>query len=320
MTQRLPRVGYVGPESALDAVRTAFGARFRTVLISVDPTALADALPDLDGLVEATTRLRIDTDLLETAEHLRIISVAGTGADHIDRDAAARRGVEVRTLVEDRDLLEELDPTAEHTWGLVLACARQSHAAAQHVLDGGWERERFPGLLLGGSRLGIVGLGRIGRKVAAYAQAFGMEVIAHDVHRDERWPTHVARVDLEDLFATSDIVSIHVPLDATTTGMVGRPLLSQMRSGALLINTSRGAVIDERALADALTQGPIAGAALDVLGLEPPGDDHPLLALARRDPRLFITPHLGGFVPSVLRRVCAHAAMKVRVRLEEDGA
>jgi len=320
MVDRRPRVGFVGPELAFAAVRSSLGDDIEAVLIPVDHDALRAAVTDLDGLVEATTRLPIDEGLLAAAPRLRIISVAGTGSAHIDLDAAARHGVEVRTLVEDRELLEELDPTAEHTWGLVLACARRSLEAATHVLEGGWERERFPGLLLNGSRLGIVGLGRLGRKVAAYGRAFGMDVVAHDIERDARWPDHVTPVDLEDLFATSRVVSIHVPLDPSTTGLVSRELLSLMQPDAILVNTSRGAVIDEQALADLLTQRRIGGAALDVLGAEPPSDDHPLLALARHDHRLLITPHLGGFVPEVLRRVCGHAATKVRARLEGGSA
>ncbi len=318
MPERLPRVGFVGPALAFETVSAALGDRIETVLIDVDPAALRAAVHELDGLVEATTRLPVDAALLASAPRLRIVSVAGTGSAHLDLDAAAARGVEVRTLVEDRALLEELAPTAEHTWGLVLACARHTHDAARQVLDGRWERERFPGLLLDGARLGIVGMGRLGRKVAGYGAAFGMDVVAHDPVRDERWPEHVAAVTLDELFTTSQVISIHVPLDATTTGMVDRLLLSRMRPDAILVNTSRGAVIDEQALADAIDTRAIAGAALDVLGEEPPGDAHPLLALARRDPRLLITPHLGGFVPEVLLRVCAHAAAKVRARLEES--
>jgi D-3-phosphoglycerate dehydrogenase len=317
MAERLPRVGFVGPALALETVREALGERIETVLIDIDPGALAAAVHDLDGLVEATTRIPVDAALLASAPRLRIVSVAGTGSAHLDLDAAAARGVEVRTLFEDRELLEELAPTAEHTWGLVLACARRTHDAARHVLDGGWQRERFPGMLLDGARLGIVGMGRLGRKVAGYGEAFGMDVVAHDPVRDARWPAHVTQVGLEELFATSRVITVHVPLDATTAGMVDRSLLSRMRPDAILVNTSRGAVIDEQALADVLDSRAIAGAALDVLGEEPPGDEHPLLALARRDPRLLITPHLGGFVPEVLLRVCAHAATKVRARLEE---
>jgi len=314
MTGKRPRVGFVGPPLALDDVREALGEGIDTVQIDVDESALRAALPSLDGLVEASTRLPIDAAALRSAPQLRIVSVAGTGDAHVDREAAESLGIEVRTLVEDRDLLETLDPTAEHTWGLLLACARRIVESSAHVHHGGWERERFPGTLLSGRRLGILGLGRLGRKVARYGLAFGMQVVAHDPA--VRAPAEgIDLVALETLFMTSDVVSIHIPLDASTRGLVDRRLISMMRPGAILVNTSRGAVIDEVALADAIRSGSLGGAALDVLSDEPPAFDHPLVELARNEPRLLITPHLGGYVPEVLRTVCAHAATKVRERL-----
>jgi phosphoglycerate dehydrogenase-like enzyme len=317
MSDGRTRVGYVGPLLALDAVREALGSEFDTVAIPIDAVGLRDAIAGLEGLVEATTRIPLDAGVFAAADRLRIVSIAGTGDAHVDRSAAAAHGVEIRTLVEDRDLLEELDPTAELTWGLLLACARRIHAGATHVVDGGWEREQFPGMLLAGRRLGIVGLGRLGRKIARYGAAFGMDVVAHDPYRDARWPAHVTSVALEEVFATADVISVHVPLDASTTGLVDRRLIGLMRPDAILVNTSRGAIVDEDALVEALQAGRIGGAALDVLRAEPPAPDDRLVALSRHDPRLLITPHLGGYVPEVLRRVCAHAASKVRTRLEE---
>lgn len=321
MTQARPRVGFVGPETVVDAVRAALGDGIETVAIPVDAAALREALPELDGLVEATTRLPLDAEAFASAPRLRIVSIAGTGDAHVDRDAAAACGVEVRSLVEDRELLETLDPTAEHTWGLLLACIRQVSSASRHVLDGGWERERFPGMLLSGRRLGIVGLGRLGRKVARYGRAFGMDVVAHDpgVPADDA-PDAVPLLDLDTVLATSDVVSLHVPLDASTRGLIDRARIALMRPDAVLVNTSRGALIDEAALADAIRGGRLAGAALDVLADEPPADDHPLLVLAREDARVLITPHLGGFVPEVLETVCVHAAGKVREHLSGGAA
>ncbi len=316
MTSRRPRVGFIGPGFALDATSSALGKQIEVVYLPVDGNALKESIVQLDGLVEATARIPLDAKLFASALKLRIVSIAGTGSSHVDLEAAARAGVEVRTLFEDKELLEDFNPTAEHTWGLILACARRTHEAALHVLGGGWDRERFPGLSLRGARLGIVGLGRLGRKVAHYGHAFGMDVVAHDRHRDERWPGHVTELGLEELFATSQIITIHLPLDASTAGLIGRPLLSGMRPDAVLVNTSRGAIIDEGSLADAISRGAIAGAALDVLDGEPPRKNHPLVMLAQENSRLLITPHLGGFVPETLRRACSHAAMKVRLHFE----
>lgn len=307
-----PRVGFVGPAFAVQAVRERLGDAFEMVAIPVDVDALRAALPDLDALIEATTRLPVDAEALASAPRLRIVSVAGTGANHVDRVSAAARDVAVRSLVEDRELLADLTPTAEHTWGLVLALARRTVSASRHVTAGGWERERFPGQLLHGRRLGIVGLGRLGRWVARYGEAFGMHVSAHDPSIDEdAWPEGIDRVTLDELFASSDVVSVHVPLDASTLGLIDASLLARLRDGAILVNTSRGAIVDEAALLQALVTGRLGGAALDVLSEEPPGADHPLVAFARGDDRLLITPHLGGFVPEVVVRVCVHAAGKV---------
>jgi phosphoglycerate dehydrogenase-like enzyme len=314
-----PRVGFVGPAFAVEAVRDRLGDAFETVAIPVDGAELRAALPDLDGLIEATTRLPVDADALASAPRLRIVSVAGTGANHVDRVTAAARGITVRSLAEDRELLAELTPTAEHTWGLVLALARRTVPASRHVASGRWERERFPGQLLHGRRLGIVGLGRLGRWVARYGAAFGMHVSAHDPSVDEdAWPDGIGRVTLAELFASSDVVSVHVPLDASTVGLVDASLLALLPDGAILVNTSRGAIVDEAALLHALRTGRLGGAALDVLAEEPPSADHPLVAFAREDDRLLITPHLGGFVPDIVVRVCVHAAGKVADLLASD--
>lgn len=315
MTGVRPRVGFVGPDLVLDTVRDVLGDAIELVPISVDAAALRAALPALDGLVEATTRLPLDAAAFAVASRLRIVSVAGTGDAHIDRDAATAHGVVIRTLTEDRALLETLEPTAEHTWALLLACARRITEASEHVLAGGWQRERFPGVLLAGRRLGILGLGRLGRKVANYGTAFGMHVIAHDRIDPPAPPDGVMMVDLETLFATADVLTIHIPLNASTRGLVDRRLIELLHPGAILINTARGAVLDEAALVDAIRDHTIGGAALDVLTNEPPHPDNPLVTIARTDRRLLITPHLGGYVPDVLRTVCAHAATKIRTHL-----
>lgn len=314
-TRTRPRVGFVGPELALETVRDALGNCVDLVPVAVDAAALRAALPTLDGLVEATTRLSLDAAAFASAARLKVVSVAGTGDAHIDRDAAAAHGIVIRTLTEDPALLGTLEPTAEYTWALLLACARRIAEASEHVLAGGWERERFPGMLLSGRTLGILGLGRLGRKVARYGTAFGMHVIAQDHNNHLAPPDFVTMVDLDTLFATADVITIHIPLNTSTRGLVDRRLIGLLRPGAILINTSRGAVLDEAALLDALRDRTIGGAALDVLTNEPPDPDDPLVTRARNDRRLLITPHLGGYTPEVLRIVCAHAATKVRTHL-----
>lgn len=313
-----PTVGYLGPDLALDEVRAVLDDVADLVVVPLDEQALADAVPDLDGLIDASTRIPLGAAALATAHRLRIVSLASTGSSHIDAAGAAAADIEVRTLREDRDLLAQLTPAAEHTWALVLACARRLPAAAGHVEGGGWEREGFPGMMLRGRRLGIVGLGRIGGWVARYGAAFGMDVVAHDPARDP-WPDGIARVELAELFATSDVITVHVHLDDTTRGLVSRDLLERCGASTILVNTARGGIVDDDALLALLRAGRLGGAGLDVLLDEPPGAEHPMLTAARELDTLIVTPHVGGFSPDAVRLVCRRAAEKVRERLQADG-
>jgi D-3-phosphoglycerate dehydrogenase len=195
---------------------------------------------------------------------------------------------------------------------MVLACARKLPAAIAHVREGKWVREEFPGLMLNGRQLGLVGFGRIGGWMARYAKAFGMRVVAFDPHR-QSFPDHVKSVSLLEVMQSSDVVSVHVPLTAETDKLIGRELLAAIKPGAIFINTSRGAIVDEAALLDGLQSGRISAAGLDVLQGEPEIAGHPLLEYAKTHDTLLITPHCGGFSPDAVALVSAHAA---RVALE----
>lgn len=301
-------IGVIGPPLAVDAAREAIGARARIVAIAPDATALADALPGLDAIVDASARVQLDAALIESAPRLRAVSLASTGASHVDEAALAARGIRVRTLREDPELLQDLTPAAELTWALVLACARRLPAAARHVAAGGWERERFPGTMLRGRRLGVIGCGRIGGWVARYGLAFGMEVVAADP-APRAVPDGVILVDLAELVATSDVITVHVHLDATTRGLLDRTLLSTCRPGAIVVSTARGGIVDEAALLDLLRAGRLGGVGLDVLAVEPPAGDPLVAALGELD-GLVVTPHVGGFSPDAVRLVTARAAAK----------
>jgi D-3-phosphoglycerate dehydrogenase len=213
----------------------------------------------------------------------------------------------VRSLFDSPEVIRNLTPAAELTWALVLACARRLPAAVAHVRDGGWDREQFPGPMLNNRQLGLIGCGRIGGWMSRYAQAFGMRVVGFDPHRAE-FPAGVTQVPLAQLMETSDVVSVHVPLNAETRGLVSADLLARIKPGAIFINTSRGPIADEAALLDGLHSGRISAAGLDVLDGEPAIAGHPLLAYARAHDNLLITPHCGGFSPDAVAVVSAHAA------------
>ena len=283
--------------------------------VDADESLIADALMEADGLIDASMRVKITGEMLKRAPNLRIISCATTGSDHIARDEAASRGIEIRTLREDPELLRELTPAAELSWALVMACARRLVPAVAHVKDGKWQREQFPGMMLRGRTLGLVGCGRIGQWMARYATAFGMRVVGSDPDIDP-WPSGIARAALLEVAEQADILSVHVHLSEATRGLISAEVFEHMKHGAIFINTSRGAVADEAALLKALETGRLAAAGVDVLEGEPDIANHPLLDYARAHDNLLITPHCGGYSPDAVRLVCRRAAEKVVERLK----
>jgi D-3-phosphoglycerate dehydrogenase len=240
---------------------------------------------------------QIDREVFDAGKNLKVIVSGTTGLDHIDLEAACARNIVVLSLKGEEEFLRTITATAEHTWGLLLAVMRRISEAWESVREGQWNRDAFKGHDLARKRLGIVGLGRLGKQVAAYGLAFGMRVAAYDPYLSA-WPPSVLRKDsILDLFSDSDVVTIHVGLNAETRHLIGRSELSSLPHGSVLINTSRGEVLDEMALLEALGEGRLAGAALDVLADERNVErrrDNALLAYGRRFRNLLVTPHIGG--------------------------
>jgi len=302
-----PCLVFLGPESGWNAVQLAIGNQARLMHVPSQQEALAAALGAADGLVDAAIRVPLTDAMVRAAPRLKVVSCASTGTDHVERGEVDRRGIVVRSLMDSPDVIRGLTPAAELSWALVLACARKLPAALAHVRDGGWEREKFPGLMLNGRQLGLIGCGRIGGWMARYAVAFGMRVVGYDPHCVE-WPATIERRSCEELMETSDIVSVHVPLTTETRGLISAVLLNRIKPGAILINTSRGAIVDEAALLACLQSGRIGAAGLDVLNGEPVVATHPLVEYARSHDNLLITPHCGGYSPDAVAIVSAHAA------------
>jgi len=268
-----------------------------------------EALEDADALVAGMER--IDGELLGRAPRLRIVARFGVGYDNVDVEACTRRGVYVTYTP---DILS--GAVADLTWGLIIALARHLIEADRFVRER-WalRRERFPfGFDLEGKTLGIIGLGRIGSEVARRAQGFGVKVIYHDVVRkpelEEAYGAEY--VSLQELLQRADIVTLHVPLLPSTERLIGEEELQMMKSTAILINTSRGKVIDQKALVKALKEGWIAGAALDVYEEEPIPLDDPLLRLEN----VILTPHIGSATRETRRRMAEVCAQNVRAVLE----
>jgi D-3-phosphoglycerate dehydrogenase / 2-oxoglutarate reductase len=275
---------------ALELLRTA-------AEVDLQPCGQSELRQALGTHDAVWTRLghRIDGDMLVGELRCRVLACAATGLDHIDEAACARRGVQVVSLRGETAFLRTVRATAEHTVALALALLRRLPAAVADTSAGRWRRERFQGRELYGKTAGVVGVGRLGTLVAGYLRAFGMEVLGYDPGPD--FPHDVAaRVDdLQVLCARADLITVHVPLRPETRKLIGGREIAAMKPDAILINTSRGAIVDEAELLAALRAGGLAGAALDVLEDEPAVDEsHPLVAYARAHENLIITPHIGG--------------------------
>ena len=272
-------------------------------------------LQNLSGVDVLITRLthQINQEILAAAPNLKAIVSATTGLDHIDINTAAQRQIEVLCLKGEFEFLNDIHATAEHTWALLLALIRNLPAATEHVQESIWQRDRFKGHELHSKKLGLVGLGRIGRKIARYGETFGMEVSAYDPFASF-WPDHVQKIEtLESLAQQSDILSIHVPLNASTTHLINQNIFNLMSPHAYFINTSRGDIVDEVALLNALKDARIAGAATDVVSGERADQmqAHPLVSHANNHRNLIITPHIGGATYESMEKTEVFMAHKV---------
>lgn len=305
------KVIYLGATDGFEAAKKVLDGTANIVNVPAVPDKVLVNIEDAVAVLDASMKVKITADMVKSASKLKIISCATTGSDHIDRSELDSRGVPVRTLKEDPELLLNLTPAAELSWALLMGCARKLPAAVTHVNEGLWERERFPGIMLHGKSLGLIGCGRIGQWMARYAEAFGMSVAGYDPYLSI-WPEHIQNSSLETIMEKCDFISVHVHLNEETRGLVSRRLLEMVKPGAIIINTSRGAIVDEEALVDGLKSGRIGGVGLDVLDGEPDISDHPLVNYGRHNDNVLITPHCGGFSPDAVRKVCAHAASKIK--------
>lgn len=276
---------------------------------------LRDAIPRFDGYF-AALNVRADAEVIARAERLRVIATSSTGTDHLDLDAAAARGITVLSLKHDTAFLDRVTATAELTWGLLLATVRRLPWAFDAARAGDWARDRFRGRQISGKTLGILGYGRLGRIVAEYGKAFRMEVLACNDVPVEPAPG-VEMVDFDTLLRRSDVLSIHVHLTDRNRHLIDRSAFARMKPGSILLNTSRGGIVDEGAFLESLARGPLAGAGIDVVDGEwdPDIDRHPLLCYAREHDNLVITPHVGGITYESQQMAFAFTVDKLRRHL-----
>lgn len=268
-----------------------------------DRPRLFELLAGCEALV-VRNQTQVNAELLAHAPNLKVVGRLGVGLDNLDLRALRERGVTVVTGGQANAI-----SVAEYTFGAMLALARKLPAADRSTKSGGWDRATFGvGAELYGKTLGLIGLGDIGARVAKRAVAFGMRVVAHDPLIT---PLHFAAAEfnvpllsLDEVLRASDFVSLHVPLLPATANLINAGRLALMKPTAILINTSRGGIVDEAALAEALRTGRLGGAALDVRVHEPPGSHDPLAVLDN----VLLTPHIAGLTAESQARVCAAVA------------
>jgi len=276
-------------------------------------TELMKEIVDTDILI---TRLGnfLDAEILNKAKSLRVIVSATTGTNHIDLKLANLKKIQVLTLKGENEFLRSITATAEHTWCLLLSLLRNLVSASESVKSGYWSRDSYIGTQLSGKTIGIIGFGRLGRIIAEYGRAFRMKVLYFDPYIFEVNDL-AEKVDFSTLLAISDVVTVHVSYSGLTHHLINYSAFNLMKPSAVLINTSRGEIINEAALLSSLEDGLIAGAAIDVLDNEVNIEAerlryHPLVKFSQKSSNLIITPHIGGATSESMESVEIFMAQK----------
>jgi D-3-phosphoglycerate dehydrogenase len=285
-------------------------------LLSSFDIVYAGKTPTEDELVALCTRHqpvaiivrygRITERVIGACTRLRVISKHGSGTDTIDKEAAAKQGVAVKAAVG-----ANAAAVAEHAWALIFACAKDVTGLDRRMHDGHWDKATHKSLELKGRTLGLVGLGAIGARTATVGIALGMRVIAHDPFAASA-PEGVELLPLADVIAGSDVLSLHCPLTRDNANMLNAATLATMRPGAIVVNTARGGLIDEAALADALRSGALRAAGLDSFQVEPFTPGHPFTGI----PNAILSPHIGGVTSDAYVGMGTAAAKNVLAVLE----
>jgi (S)-sulfolactate dehydrogenase len=298
-------------EAAVDELRGRFQLHYDPTLVDRQDELIA-ALADARGLI-VRNRTQVRGALLAAATRLEAVGRLGVGLDNIDLDACRKRGIAVLPATGANAVA-----VAEYVLAAALTLLRPVFAAGDEVLAGAWPRERLIGRELAGRRLGLLGFGAVARELARRAQALGMTVAAHDPFvpaDDPAWTKVERRPDLEALLAAADVLSLHVPLTEATRGLLDASALGRLPPGAVVINTSRGGILDEAALVAALRSRAIGGAALDVFAGEPLTAEAGMLFAGC--PNLLLTPHIAGVTEESNVRVSQLTARNLAATLRQ---
>ncbi len=279
------------------------------VKVGLKPEELEAIIGDYDALA-VRSATKVNAKLLDKAKKLKVVGRAGVGVDNVDLDAATRRGVVVMNTPGGSSTT-----VAELALALMLSLSRHVAAATASVKAGKWEKKKFQGHELAGKTLGVVGIGNIGSVLVDRAIALKMRVLAYDpfISADAAQKLGVELVDLDTLWRSADVFSLHVPLNEQTKNLVNAAVFAKMKKGALLVNCARGGIVDEKALADALAAGQVGGAAMDVFEKEPPPADHPLFKFEN----FACTPHIGASTEEAQSAVAIAIAEQLALYLNQ---
>ncbi|MCD6546265.1 MAG: hydroxyacid dehydrogenase [Thermotogae bacterium] len=277
--------------------------KFEITMEHFDKDKLIELISDIDILL-VRSATKVTRDIIESGERLKIIARAGTGLDNIDTKAAEEKNIKILNTPGANSI-----SVAELTIGLMIAASRYIPQGTQSLKEGKWEKKKLKGFELFQKKLGIIGYGKIGKEVAKRAKAFGMEILVYDVVKPESAEDFIKFVEFEELAKTSDYITLHVPLNDATKHMIDEHVFEIMKDEAILINASRGGIVNEEALYNALTSGKLRAAALDVFEVEPPNDElrKKLLNLEN----VIATPHIGASTVEAQKRVGIEIAKRI---------
>ena len=311
------------------------------VFCNVDLTLKEDALKELEKIADvsyfpakqevllenirdfdayfASGYVQMNKEVLDYAKNLKVIATPGTGTDHIDVTYAMGKNIDVLHIAKEIELLNGFTATAEQAWALLLSCIRKLPAAFDCAKNGFWAREKFTGTQLYKKTLGIIGLGRLGTMMASFGNGFNMNVIGCDIV--EKNIKGVKQVSLEELLKSSDVITVHIHLTDENKRFISSELFHKMKKGVVLINTSRGAIIDEDALLENLQTGRVSAAGLDVIDGEWNNNlyDHPLIKYAREHDNLVISPHIAGATVESIVGARVFLAKKLAEYIKQSG-
>jgi len=308
MENKPKKLIYLGPRNTQGLIRKNL-ENFEIYFPS-NEIELKKILKSINVIFDASMEIEFNEEILKDAINLELFITATTGFSHIDINYLSTKNIPLKTLGDQKEFLNQITPAAELSWLLLMMCARKVLSAVNSVKIGDWDRTEHPGEMLNGKKLGIIGLGRLGKWMSRYGNAFGMQCYGYDPFNDEQIK-NLERKTLEEIVEICDFISLHVNYKPGDLKIITAKHFKLMKKGAIFINTSRGELVDEKALIEALKDGTLSGIGVDVLSGEPDIKNNELFKLRNSNLNLVITPHIGGFCEEVLLKVLTFTSNRI---------